>query len=67
MKMVRLTDLLATPEQEQVLRELARSAARGELASGNAVLVERAVEIIEAIGEKVATVDEPRAILNLAG
>ncbi len=32
-----------------------------------AVLVERAVEIIGAIGEKVATIDEARAIFYLAG
>ena len=41
--------------------------AKGELASGNAPLVERAVEIIEAIGENVASVEETRTILNLAG
>ncbi|MDP6174189.1 MAG: 3-keto-5-aminohexanoate cleavage protein [Rhodospirillales bacterium] len=40
---------------------------QGQLASGNAQLVERAVQIIEAIGEKVASVEETRAILNLGG
>ena len=39
--------------------------ARGELAPGNAVLVERAVTIIEAVGGQVASVGEARQILNL--
>jgi len=39
--------------------------ARGELAPGNAVLVERAVTIIEAVGGEVASVEEARNILNL--
>ena len=39
--------------------------ARGELANGNAVLVERAVTIVESIGSKVASVDEARNILRL--
>ena len=41
--------------------------ARGELASGNAQLVERAVEIIEAIGEDVATPEQAREIFGLSG
>ncbi len=41
--------------------------AQGQLAAGNAPLVERAVGIIEAIGENVASVEETRAILNLGG
>jgi uncharacterized protein (DUF849 family) len=40
--------------------------ARGELAPGNAALVERAVRIIENLGETVATPDEAREILGLA-
>ena len=40
---------------------------RGKLASGNAQLVERAVEIVESLGDNVATVDEACAILNLRG
>ena len=40
--------------------------AQGVLAPGNAALVERAVDIIEAIGERPASVDEARAILELA-
>ena len=39
--------------------------ARGELASGNAQLVERAVEIISAIGETIATPEEARDLLGL--
>jgi uncharacterized protein (DUF849 family) len=39
--------------------------AKGQLASGNAQLVERAVQIVEALGAKVATPDEARAILEL--
>ena len=38
---------------------------RGKLAPGNAPLVERAVEIIEAIGERAASVAEAREILSL--
>jgi uncharacterized protein (DUF849 family) len=38
----------------------------GVLAPGNAALVERAVAIIEAIGERPATVAEARGILELA-
>jgi uncharacterized protein (DUF849 family) len=41
--------------------------ARGELASGNAQLVERAVEIIEAIGEDVATPEQAREIFGISG
>lgn len=37
----------------------------GELAQGNAPLVEKAVQIVEGIGEAVATVDEAREILSL--
>jgi uncharacterized protein (DUF849 family) len=37
----------------------------GELAKGNAPLVERAVKIIEGLGEAVATPNEARAILGL--
>ncbi len=40
---------------------------RGRLASGNAELVGRAVEIVESIGENVATVDEACEILGLRG
>ena len=40
---------------------------KGELAKGNAQLVERAVEIVESIGEDVATVDQACAILGLRG
>ncbi len=39
--------------------------ARGELAPGNAALVERAVSIVENLGEKVATPDKTRELLNL--
>ena len=39
--------------------------ARGELASGNAVLVARAVTIIEAVGGQVASVEDARSLLNL--
>mgnify|MGYP002881941872 CR=1 FL=1 len=39
--------------------------ARGELASGNRVLVARAVSIIEAVGGQVASVEEARKLLNL--
>jgi uncharacterized protein (DUF849 family) len=38
---------------------------RGKLAEGNAPLVARAVDIIESIGERVATPDEAREILGL--
>jgi len=38
---------------------------RGELASSNAVLVERAVTIIEAVGGEVASPDEAREIFGL--
>jgi uncharacterized protein (DUF849 family) len=38
---------------------------RGKLSPGNAPLVERAVRIIESIGERPATVAEAREILNL--
>ena len=38
---------------------------RGKLSPGNAPLVERAVRIIESIGERPATVAEARQILNL--
>jgi uncharacterized protein (DUF849 family) len=38
---------------------------RGKLSPGNAPLVERAVQIIESIGEKPATVAEAREILGL--
>ena len=41
--------------------------ARGELATGNAQLVERAVQIVESLGENVATVDEACEILKLRG
>ncbi len=41
--------------------------ARGELASGNAQLVERAVEIIELIGDTVATPAEAREIFGISG
>ncbi len=37
--------------------------AHGQLSPGNAPLVERAVKIIESIGERVASVDEARALL----
>jgi uncharacterized protein (DUF849 family) len=40
---------------------------RGKLASGNAQLVERAVEVVQSLGENVATVDEACAILGLRG
>lgn len=40
---------------------------RGKLASGNAQLVERAVEIVESLGDNVATVDEACEILALRG
>jgi uncharacterized protein (DUF849 family) len=40
---------------------------KGNLASGNAQLVERAVEIVESIGEDVATVEQACAILGLRG
>jgi uncharacterized protein (DUF849 family) len=39
--------------------------AHGKLSPGNAPLVERAVEIINAVGEQPATVDEARKILGL--
>lgn len=39
--------------------------AKGQLASGNAQLVERAVHIIESLGSQVATPDEARVILEL--
>jgi len=39
--------------------------ARGQLAPGNAALVERAVSIVENLGESVATPDQARAILKL--
>jgi uncharacterized protein (DUF849 family) len=38
---------------------------RGKLASGNAVLVERAVQIIQSLGEHPATPDEARKILGI--
>jgi uncharacterized protein (DUF849 family) len=38
---------------------------RGELANGNAPLVERAVTIIEALGSRVATPAEARTYLGL--
>ncbi|MGO4906952.1 3-keto-5-aminohexanoate cleavage protein [Pseudorhodobacter sp. W20_MBD10_FR17] len=38
---------------------------RGKLAEGNAPLVARAVDIIESIGDRVATPDEAREILGL--
>jgi 3-dehydrocarnitine:acetyl-CoA trimethylamine transferase len=38
---------------------------RGKLSPGNAPLVERAVQIIESIGEKPATVAEAREVLGL--
>ena len=38
---------------------------RGELASGNAALVARAVTIIEAVGGQVANVEDARQALNL--
>jgi uncharacterized protein (DUF849 family) len=41
--------------------------ARGELASGNAQLVQRAVKIIESIGETVATPAEAREIFGISG
>jgi uncharacterized protein (DUF849 family) len=40
--------------------------ARGKLAPSNAALVERAVQIVEAVGESVATPPEGREILGLA-
>lgn len=39
--------------------------AKGQLASGNAQLVERAVQIVEALGSQVATPAEAREILGL--
>lgn len=42
-------------------------AARGELASSNAVQVEKIRQIIEGLGLKVATPDEAREILSLKG
>jgi uncharacterized protein (DUF849 family) len=39
--------------------------ARGELASGNAQLVERAAQIVESTGDTVATPAEAREILGL--
>jgi uncharacterized protein (DUF849 family) len=39
--------------------------AKGQLASGNAQLVERAVQIVEALGSKAATPAEARNILQL--
>lgn len=39
--------------------------ARGELASGNGPLVARAVSIIEAVGGKVASVEDARSLLEL--
>lgn len=39
--------------------------ARGQLASGNSILVERAVSIIEAVGGQVANCEEARRMLNL--
>ncbi|MGB0627454.1 MAG: 3-keto-5-aminohexanoate cleavage protein, partial [Alphaproteobacteria bacterium] len=41
--------------------------ARGELASGNAQLVEHAVGIIRSQGEDIATVEQAREILGLSG
>ena len=38
---------------------------RGELASGNATLVARAVTVIEAVGGQVANVEDARRALNL--
>jgi uncharacterized protein (DUF849 family) len=38
---------------------------RGKLAPGNAALVDRAVQIIQSIGEDVATVGQAREILGL--
>ena len=38
---------------------------RGELASGNAALVARAVTIIEAVGGRVANVEDARRLLKL--
>ena len=38
---------------------------RGKLAPGNAVLVERAVQIINSLGEHPATPDEARKILEI--
>ena len=38
---------------------------RGELAAGNAPLVDRAVKIIEALGSHVASPTEARAILEI--
>jgi len=40
--------------------------ARGELASGNAQLVEHAVGIIRSQGEDIATVEQAREILGLS-
>jgi uncharacterized protein (DUF849 family) len=39
----------------------------GELAKSNAQQVERAVQLVEALGMEVATPDEARAILGLKG
>jgi uncharacterized protein (DUF849 family) len=39
---------------------------RGKLAPGNASLVERAVQIIQALGEEPASVAQARQILGLA-
>ena len=41
--------------------------ARGELTSGNAQLVQRAVEIITSIGEEVATPEQAREIFGISG
>jgi len=40
---------------------------RGKLASGNAELVDRAVGIVQSLGEDIATVEEACEILNLRG
>ena len=40
---------------------------RGELAQSNAQQVERAVQLVEALGMEVATPDEAREILGLKG
>ncbi|MGB0557969.1 MAG: 3-keto-5-aminohexanoate cleavage protein, partial [Paracoccaceae bacterium] len=42
-------------------------AGKGELATSNAVQVEKVRKIIEGLGLSVATPDEARAILNLKG
>ena len=39
--------------------------ARGQLAPSNAALVEKAVRMIEALGEEIATVAEARQMLGL--